>query len=311
MRDHTGTFENQHIMGWGARSPEPTPGTYLWADLDRRVALIRATGGTPVITLCCAPDWMKGGSAGVTDWSRLTIAPTAAHYKDYADLARRIALRYPDVHYFQVWNEMKGFYDPVHNRWRYKDYTALYNEVYDALKKVDRNIKVGGPYVVMDSCAPGACSHPSRINGPWGVLDQRPLDVLSYWFTHAHGADFVAVDGGTRPKGRDYLVSPYDSTDKYRAVDVWLRSHTKLPIWWSEFYPVPYGYRGHWSMQSQVKVMTKALRVVQGSGGSVVLFWQPEGQDGWTGLWTGTAAPAGGAPTPIYNAVAPWLGGTS
>lgn len=52
--------QNQALMGWGAGNPEPSPGTYDFSDLDRRVAFIRSTGATPVITLCCAPDWMKG-----------------------------------------------------------------------------------------------------------------------------------------------------------------------------------------------------------------------------------------------------------
>ena len=65
---------------------------YDWSSLDRRVnqmvktenfsllppehiVFIKVeTGGTPVITLCCAPDWMKGGEPGFTNWSRLEVA---------------------------------------------------------------------------------------------------------------------------------------------------------------------------------------------------------------------------------------------
>jgi hypothetical protein len=59
--------QNQHLMGWGAGNPEPAPGQYDWGSLDARVDLIRRTDGTPVLTLCCAPDWMKGGRAGTPD----------------------------------------------------------------------------------------------------------------------------------------------------------------------------------------------------------------------------------------------------
>jgi hypothetical protein len=55
----TSRLQNQSIMGWGALNPEPAPGHYDWTTLDRRVAFIQRSGGTPVITLCCAPDWMK------------------------------------------------------------------------------------------------------------------------------------------------------------------------------------------------------------------------------------------------------------
>ena len=79
--------------GLGRGQPRTGPrGATTSRDLDRRIDLIRASGGTPVITLCCAPDWMKGGEAGVdnTDWSQaaLETAPEPAHYADFA-AARR------------------------------------------------------------------------------------------------------------------------------------------------------------------------------------------------------------------------------
>jgi hypothetical protein len=75
--------------------------------LDSRIALIRRTGGTPVTTLCCVPDWMKGGRPGTTDWSKLEVAPAPGHYADFAALAATIARRYPFVRHFLflVWNE--------------------------------------------------------------------------------------------------------------------------------------------------------------------------------------------------------------
>src|SRR5690606_19338400 len=93
----TATYQNQHIYGWGAMNPEPSPGQFDWSSLDRRMELIRSTGGTPVITLCCAPDWMKGGRPGETDWARLHEAPDREHYDDFAALAAAVARRYPDV----------------------------------------------------------------------------------------------------------------------------------------------------------------------------------------------------------------------
>lgn len=65
-------------MGWGASNPEPSPGHDDFVALDRRVALMLRTGATPVLTLCCAPDWMKGGRPGDTECPQqaLETAPT-------------------------------------------------------------------------------------------------------------------------------------------------------------------------------------------------------------------------------------------
>ena len=80
-----------------------------------------------MITLCCAPDWMKGGEPGFTNWSTLEVArvyighshhsprrteeikddifdllshvftfqvaPLPEHYLDFANLAGKVAER--------------------------------------------------------------------------------------------------------------------------------------------------------------------------------------------------------------------------
>jgi hypothetical protein len=97
--------QNQHIMGFGAMNPEPAPGYYNWTSLDQRIALMSSVNATIVVTLCCAPDWMKGGKPNVTDWSKIAIAPLPTHYNDFAVLSAQVARRYPQIQYFQVWNE--------------------------------------------------------------------------------------------------------------------------------------------------------------------------------------------------------------
>ncbi|MBT2886754.1 xylan 1,4-beta-xylosidase, partial [Streptomyces sp. McG5] len=44
----TGLPQVQHLMGWGSANPEPRPGTYDFAAMDRRIALAEETGATPV-----------------------------------------------------------------------------------------------------------------------------------------------------------------------------------------------------------------------------------------------------------------------
>jgi Glycosyl hydrolases family 39 len=294
-------LQNQHIMGWGARNPEPAPGVFDFSSLDRRLDLIRRTRGIPVITLCCAPDWMKGGRPGTTDWSRLEVAPEPAHYGDFASLARRIAERYPDVRYYQVWNELKGFWDRRRNRWDHERYTELYNLVYDALKAVNPAIQVGGPYVVADSFASSSGNHRSMVRGPWGTLDQRALDAVSYWLAHKHGADFVTVDAGTGTKDAGINGDAFAATEKISAVAAWVRQRTTLPLWWAEWHVLTPG--AAWSQRFGDAVMTVSLIRMVESGSSAALLWGPQAKDRSCAgcLWSDTRIPGGGQSTPFLS----------
>jgi hypothetical protein len=291
-------FGNQHIMGWGALNPAPAPGERDWESLDARVRLIESASVTPVITLCCAPDWMKGGSAGDTDWSKLEAAPHSENFADFAELAVDVALRYPQVKHFVVWNELKGFYDAERGRWDIESYTELYNQVYRALKRYDSTIAVGGPYVPIDSWSDaGDVSHPSAISGPWGVLDQRALDAINYWLLNANGADFVAVDGSNRTKDAGLIVEPRLANEKFAAVTRWLVSRTSLPVWWMELYP-------HVMPDDDVNspyaadIALDAILRIGDAGGDAVFLWQPEASPDFrsVALWDSTAVMDGGQP---------------
>ncbi|WP_326730893.1 xylan 1,4-beta-xylosidase [Streptomyces phaeochromogenes] len=296
----------QHIMGWGADNPEPVKGRYDFEDMDRRIDFVRETGGTPVVTLCCAPDWMKGGTPGSdkTDWSQaaLETAPDRAHYKDYAALAATVAKRYPDVRHFIVWNEFKGFWNDAEARWDYEGYTELYNLVYKALKKVDKDIEVGGPYLVMDSLDPRQKENASTtLKGSWGTMDQRILDAFDYWNKHKAGADFVVVDGSSYTKDDDLLPDEFGATDKFTAVSRWVREQTgDLPLWWAEYYVEPADgddIRDGWSEPHRVAVQASGLIAMARGGTTSAFYWNPETEKGATCpgcLWTPTDRAGGG-----------------
>ncbi|MCQ6250484.1 glycoside hydrolase family protein [Streptomyces malaysiensis] len=301
--------QNQHIMGWGAGNPEPSPGHYEFSDLDRRVALMRKTGTAPVLTLCCAPDWMKGGEPGRTDWSRksLETAPTPEHYKDFAALAGKIARRYPQVRHFIVWNEFKGFYDDDKKRWNYEGYTRLYNLVYRELKKQNAKNQVGGPYVVADSDAPGEADGPAAVSGPWGTLDQRSADAITYWNEHKAGADFAVVDGSSYTREGDRLIpDAFGATRKFRDVTRWLRKTTGLPVWWAEWYVEPADgddERTGWSEERRTAVQASAMiRLAQG-GTAAAFYWNPETTDADCPgcLWRPTELDGGGRALPMMG----------
>jgi len=293
-------IQNQHIMGWGATNPEPSPGVYDWGDLDRRVQLMRATGAAVTITLCCSPDWMWGGTAGTTDWSKLGTAPTSAHYADYAALARAVALRYPDVQQFQVWNEFKGFWNSTLNRQDYEGYTTMYNLIYDAVKDVSSNARVGGPYVVMDSWGCRSCmSNPSAITGAWGTLDQRGLDTITYWLLHKHGADFLVVDAQNGNWDGVQASNLFGTADKFAAIDRWLKTQTTLPIWYGEWYANTFvaGDAGRGALQTTI-----AINFIR-DGVTTALSWGPQANgaaNDFGALFTDTRAAGGGQPYPFF-----------
>lgn len=290
---------NVQIMGWGADNPEPSPGEYSWKTLDQRVQLMRATGSEKMITFCCAPDWMKGGDEGDTDWSELEMAPLPSHYDDYAKLAQRVAQRYPDVQYFQVWNELKGFWNDSKNRWDYEGYTTLYNKVYHAVKEVRPDAKIGGPYVVVPSSSHYPDSQPA-IN----ALNKRALDVISYWLAHKDGGDFIVLDGGPSPEDEIFdeeLKNEFAAGQYFIDVATWVQKQPNaqgLAIGWAEWYPAA---SQKWDdLQHINAVVANDMIYTMNSGAAYALMWGAQGDN------DGIARPLGimdkqGQPTPLYD----------
>jgi hypothetical protein len=269
-------LQNQHIMGWGANNPEPSPGQYNFRDLNRRLKFMASSRALPIITLCCAPDWMKGGKAGFTDWNKNhTVAPDPKHFDDYAKLAVRVAKQYPTVKHYMVWNEFKGFWNPTTNRWDAEGYTELYNKVYDALKKVDPEIQVGGPYVPIDSYGTGA---PSELSGTYGTIDQRSLDAVEYWIEHKKGADFIVVDGATVTKDKGNMPDDFAATAKFSAITAWLKEKSgDMPVWWAEWYVEP--VNSDWTEDKRTAVQAATLMEFARTGVTTALYWSPQTKD--------------------------------
>jgi hypothetical protein len=228
-----------------------------------------------------------------------------AFFDDFANLSAEVAKRYPDVDYFLVWNELKGFFDNTQNRWQYELYVELYNKVYAAVKKVRPTAKLGGPYVVVDTVADAdKSSHPSTLRGEWGAFDQRPLDVIDYFLANATNADFIVIDGGLRPKNAALTTDPTRAVDKFGAIQDWLRTKTQLPIWWAEFYPQPTDKMDDATLVSST---LRALDEVATHGGAVVLFWGPNCTGSTTGLCLFSDTQRGNVKrSPLAQSLATW-----
>jgi hypothetical protein len=296
-------WQNHHLMGFGTDNPEPEPGEYDWDTLDARMALTEQTGQRTVLTLCCAPDWMKGGEEGETDWDELEGDPEPEFFDDYARLAAAAVQRYPQVERVMVWNELKGFWLDEENRWDYEGYTELYNQVYRAVKDVRPDVLVGGPYVVLISLDPGSQDASSTVSGPWGVADQRTLDVVDYWLQNNVGADFLVVDASTETR-QDTVPSPVEGAQKFADMARWLQQRSDLPIWWAEFYPqVPSGADDEPTSPANAAVTLAAVAAMAESGTAGALLWGPQAHGlGSAALWTDATAPDGGQSTPLTGA---------
>jgi hypothetical protein len=268
--------QNQHIMGWGANNPEPSPGVYSWSSLDRRLDLICSVANTiPVITFCTAPGWMKTSGK---DWN-MDDRVADEHVQDFANLCRAVALRYPDVEYFQVWNEFKGYWtkggrDVVR-------FTAMYNAVYDAVKAMRPEAKIGGPYLSMGG----------------RNLSANDRQVIDYWRQHSRGADFFTFDGwleGWPPGGKteDWMMG---RTRFFGDLVKEFQTMTELPVWISEFY----GGRSKNPQFTAVNHASCYYHALQ-SGARLALLWDGVGLGQ---LFTRTQSVAGGQPTPHYSVV--------
>jgi Beta-galactosidase len=75
---------------------EPRRGVFDWSRPDLLLDGLHAHGIAPLVTLYGTPPWANGGRA--ENW-----APSSA--ATFGAFARRIALRYPYVHLWAVWNE--------------------------------------------------------------------------------------------------------------------------------------------------------------------------------------------------------------
>jgi hypothetical protein len=253
---------------------------------------------------------MKGGKSGVdnTDWDRLEVAPDPKYFKDFAKLAATVAKRYPDVRHFVVWNEFKGFWNDAEGRWDYEGYTQLYNLVYRELKKVDKDIMVGGPYLVMDSLHPRQSENAStELKGDWGSADQRVLDAFDYWNKNKAGADFVVVDGSSYTVDDELLPDEFAATRKFTDVSEWVRERIgSLPLWWAEYYVEPgddRDMRDDLPEPHRVAIQAAGMIALAEGGTTTAFYWNPQqrGKDCAGCLWSSTELDDGGAKLPMLD----------
>lgn len=293
----TGPLQNQHLMGFGADNPWPAQdGPRDFSSMEERVGMIEDTQGTPVITLCSAPGWMKPSG---DDWA-MNEAPLPQFYDEYAQLAAETAEKFPQVEYFQVWNEFKGFWngsEPDH-----VEYTKFYNQVYDAVKEVRPDAKLGGPYVTLrnEYGQPGD----GELSGDWGEAAAGDIEAVRYWNEHKSGAEFFTLDAWTIDADGDALTVE-QLRQMFTDVTAFFAAESGLPVWWSEYYaPLSGPKPGDDVDPTTPEAVTAALEGMRDGGAAVALWWQPEcGGGPHPCVFTDTSVAGGGERTE-FTAVA-------
>jgi len=320
LLNNSTTIVNQHLMGFGALNAELFEDQYDFSSIDVRIGKTNGVGKDAdiiVLTACCAPDWMKGIPTDTTNWDSLEVAPFREHYDDYAELVAEIVKQpeFSNIKYVQVWNEMKGFWDVSQDRWNHEGYTELYNLVWNKVKAVRPDIKIGGPYVVLGSYGSEAnarekCSG-ELYGGAWGKFDCRDLKVVEYWLKNKSGADFITVDAHIKNTDTIYPVDQFERTEKFADFATWLRSLDNnqypgaqtLPLWWAEWYTIPDNPEA--SEAEKNALMTTGLIKMIKSGAATALLWGPQGDENGDmfplGLFSDTRNANGGQPTLFYK----------
>jgi len=311
LLDGAVTYQNQFIYGWGVDNPNPSPGVYKWTRMDARMQMLRGrANAVPVFTLTGAPDWMTSQGTNTSNFN-LQSAPTAAHYDDFAELARQIALRYsspsnakPVLHY-QVWSELRGMFSSSLKNHDYVAYTTLYNKVYDALKSVNPNIKVGGPYMVLEGTG---STEDLGTPSAWytgSPISTRQQAFLDYWFKNKRGAQFISIDKG----GKDYNdPNSYTTEQRFKLLHWFgdavrrlraLPGYAGEPVWWSEGFT----WADTSNRLTQRASEAASLREMLLADTNVMLKWQDNGTyNGAYGFYTDTRYAGGGQAYPNYTA---------
>jgi hypothetical protein len=222
------------------------------------------------------------------------------YVEQFAGLCAAVAERYKDVEYFQVWNEMKGYWSSSLNNWDYIRYTTLYNAVYEAVKAERPDAKVGGPYLVIQG--DGAVELGKSGRDTFSPIGSRDWDVIDYWLENKKGADFFCFDYGLI----DYHdTNTYTNSEKMKLTKNFgrilaqLGEKTDLPIFISEFYGGSDEIDRQFTAANHASCYYHAIL----NNASLALVWNPQEGEIDNFLFTQTERSDGGQPSAHYSVV--------
>lgn len=222
---------------------------YNWQYVDEVYDRMLSVGVKPFVELSFFPEGIAADNSKMQMWYRNRISFDITRLDKWRNLVKAFMQHVVDRYgidevltwYFEVWNEPNlnmnpkaGFFDGTKS-----DYFKLYKASVEAIKSVDKRLKVGGPATsnfIADSRYDGEVYDPSRsrfysqdvINkqqwkGSWiedfiafCEKENLPLDFIS---THPYPTDYALDPESGRSKDAiRYVYSLHDDMD-------WLKEH--------------------------------------------------------------------------------------
>lgn len=201
---------------------------YDWTKIDALYDPLLAMGIRPFVELGFTPEAMKTSDHQLFYWKGNTSHPDLAKWTALVDaFVRHLRQRYGNEEvrrwYFEVWNEPN-----LADFWEGADqpaYFALYDATAKAIKRIDPQLKVGGPSTAGAAWVPEFIAHT--------VANDVPLDFIT---THTYGV----MGGFLDEQGKDdtKLLSADDaiSGDVLRARrEIQASARPSLPLYFTEW----------------------------------------------------------------------------
>jgi hypothetical protein len=192
-----------------------------------------------------------------------------------ADIIRHYKKKGIDIFAVNVWSETRGYWSKELGRWLLEDYADLYNIAYDSIKNVDPKIKVGGPFMHVESSPKG------KNMALWsGEMSSTDKEALKVFINKARKLDFFAIDRNLKENND---MSPYhmDSILRYTQFNEVIHRQCRellsakfpnVPVWVVDNQCL----KGHFPEDLEAAGLASMFRWHLLGGAEFVDKWQPE-----------------------------------
>ena len=298
----------QFTMDWGAGNTCPEKGRYDFRKLDERVNLIHRLGKKVVLTFCRCPAWMRREDAD----KGVDAAPRQDMYGEFAHMAADFIRHYESIgksiYAVNVWSETRGYWSKSLNRWELEDYADLYNAVYDSIKKVNPIVKVGGPFMHIESSPKG--KNMALFDGSISPTDRQ---ALAAFLQKARALDFFSIDRNLKenadntPYSKDEILkyTAFNGVVHAQVRDLLKERFADVPVWVVDNQCL----KGHYPTDVEAAGLASMYRWHLLGGAAYVDKWQPEDEGSESsdaqqiapeGMYTHTDSDNGAQPLPTF-----------